>query len=103
MRSTQRRVSDHKNLMHLNLYMKWYVLSLKAVVFLLNPPLQTQVKFPELQKFVNCWPIEDMLKNYLKNSSNKWCTAQRKKQLNLGLTKGQTKKGKRRDSSCKFP
>ena len=103
MRLTQRRVSNHKNLMHLNLYTKRYVLSLKAPEFLLNPPLQTQAKFSELRKFVNCWPIEDMLKNYLKNSSNKWRTAQRKKQSDLGLTKGQTKKDKKRGNSHKSP
>ena len=66
----------------------------------LNLPSQVQVKYPELWKFVKCWPIEDMLKNYLKNSSNKWRTAQKKKQLDLGLIKGKTKKDKSRDSSC---
>ena len=64
-----------------------------------NLPSQVQVKYPELQKFVKCWPVEDMLKSYLKNSSNKWRTAQKKKQLDLGLIKGKTKKDKNRDNS----
>ena len=70
----------------------------------LNPPLQAQAKYPELRKFVKCWPVEDMLKTYLKNSSNKWRAAQKKKQSDQGLTKGQTKKDKKRDNSaCKSP
>ena len=65
-----------------------------------NFPSQVQVKYPELQEFVKCWPNEDMLKSYLKNSSNKWFTAQKKKQLDMRLIKGKTKKDKKRDNSC---
>ena len=64
-----------------------------------NFPSQVQVKYLELWKFVKCWPIEDMLKSYLKNSSNKWRTVQKKKQLDLGFIKGKTKKDKNRDNS----
>ena len=51
-------------------------------------PLQAKSKFPVLQKYFGCWPVDDLLKAYLKNSSSKWQKGQSKKLSEKGLTVG---------------
>ena len=62
---------------------------------------QAKTKFPVLWKYVGCWPINDLLKAYLKNSSGKWQKGQLKKLLEKELTKGTNKRDKKRKSSHK--
>jgi transposase-like protein len=38
-----------------------------------------QLEFELLARYSRCWPVSDIMKSYLKNSSTKWRKAQRQK------------------------
>ena len=78
-----------------------YVLSQYTQAPLLIHPLQAKFKFPALRKYVDCWPVDDLLKAYLKNSSSKWRKEQSKKLSEKGLTTGTNKRDKKKGKSSR--
>ena len=84
---TQGAVMLHKEQMHLNLHIYNNVCLQYTPKHPIHP-LQAKSKFPVLRKYFGWWPVNNLLKAYLKNSLSKWLKGQSKKLSEKGLTAG---------------
>jgi hypothetical protein len=56
---------------------------------------QAVSKFPDLDDYSRFWPVDDLLKAFLKSSSSRWRREQRQKAANKALEKAEKAKAKK--------